>query len=674
MTNPFFAPVIGQNSEVTDGLHAPNRSTVYERLPEIMRVMDNGVPVPYDPERAPYMKEPCNTIQSRVKQAVIMMGTARSSKTCSLILGCIAKTVVDDPCDMLLLHITRDKARIFSRQELDRLMRFSPALAEKLSSVASDNNIHEKFFKDGSMLNILWPSNNNMAASTYKRVLITDHDRAPLDVSGEGSYFLQALKRIQTLQSAGMAVCESSPGFMVDNPNYVVVNAHEAPPAPGIASLYNQGDRRLYYWQCPECHFAFAPDFPNFVYDRKADTATQAAKEVYLPCPNCKHKFFDSDKRQLNLAGRWVPDGMIWEPSGELTGEARLSPWASFWQLGPIACDQSWNEMVWKYHSAMQVFERTGEMEDLKTTINTDQGKPFVVPRRLSVDAQSLRDRPRPNLWREVPTWARFLTAAVDVQGGKRRRFEVMVQAWGVDLESQTIDYFTITQTEDGEPIQPHAMVEHWNELSKQVLEKRYPLADNPNRFLSPYRMMVDTGGESGVSDNAYQYYRRNRFAYPKQIVLVKGSSRLDAPRYSVHYPESSPNPQRRKKIRAHGDVPILFLNTHQIKDTVFGALNRETPGPRYWHFPKALDDEFFTQLLAENRNSDGRWEKPSGAANEALDLIVYQWGGVYLLKADKINWERPPAYAMPLESNSYVTDGNEEVVRKPKRRRRART
>ena len=67
-------------------------------------------------------------------------------------------------------------------------------------------------FRDGSFLQIGWPSITVFSSSDYKRVALTDYDRFPEDIDGEGDGFSLASKRTTTFMSAGMTLAESSPG------------------------------------------------------------------------------------------------------------------------------------------------------------------------------------------------------------------------------------------------------------------------------------------------------------------------------------------------------------------------------------------------------------------------------------------------------------------------------
>ena len=77
----------------------------------------------------------------------------------------------------------------------------------------NDNNVHDKYFRAGNLLKIGWPSPLIvLPSSDYKYVALTDYDRWPDDVDGEGDGFSLASKRTTTFMSAGMTLVESSPG------------------------------------------------------------------------------------------------------------------------------------------------------------------------------------------------------------------------------------------------------------------------------------------------------------------------------------------------------------------------------------------------------------------------------------------------------------------------------
>ncbi|MBU2708765.1 phage terminase large subunit family protein [Zooshikella marina] len=655
----MYASTTDQFVENTDLIQAPKREKLSKSVRKILYVSQGGTMDKWDGDIVPYMWEPMDCLQLRSFSAVIFVGPARTSKTVSLVDGWAVDTIANDPADMLIVQISEEKAREFSKKRLTPAILACPETAAALSPRAYDNNVHDKILKAGNYLKIGWPSKNIFASSDWKRVLLTDYDRMEQNVGGEGSPFLLAGKRTQTFMSSGMVLAESSPGFEITDPNFRLEHKHEAPPTEGILSLYNQGDRRLFYWQCTDCREWFEPDFDLLVWDKEEPDPSKASERVTLACPHCGVEHEEKQKPEFNLKGRWLRQGEYLDKQGRKHGEPRITRFASFWQKGPTATFQTWNELVYKYKAALIEYERTGSFQSLKTTINTDQGKAFTPPREMTCSAGDLADRATNYGDRVVPEWVRFLTAAVDIQAGKNARFVVQVIGWGVDLEHIVLDRFDISQSNRPGNVQvkPGSYVEDWDLITEQVIKKSYPLADDSGRYMAIHKVACDSGGEAGVTTKAYEYYRRLRKQkLNRRFMLVKGASQFNAALIRQTYP--SPGKQKKKGARnvvIKGDVPLFMLNTHQIKDGIINDLQREFPGPRFVHFPHWLPEEFYDELTYEVRDSAGRWEKPGNGANEAFDLMVYNWAIIYHRKLESMNWEKPLPFALPWDDNPLV-------------------
>ena len=678
-----FASAARVRRELLSLVRAPNREPLSQSAPRLLYVEQNGVMVPWDGELIPYMHEPMNCLQSRKYDGLVYVGPARTGKTVSLIDAWVMHSIVNDPADMLLVQISESKAREYSKKRLGRCFDASPEVKAALSPHAYDNNVHDKIFKAGNYLKIGHPSKNVFASSDWKRVALTDYDRMDADIGGEGSAWILAGKRTQTSMSSGMILAESSPGFSITNPNYRTESAHEAPPTDGILALYNQGDRRLFYWQCTDCGEWFEPDFDLLVYDKNETDPTKASLDVLLACPHCGVLHTDKIKYPANANGKWLPQGITLDQNGQAHGEARISRIVSFWQKGPTAAFQTWNQLVYKYLAALKQYELTGSIDDLKATINTDQGKPFTPPRKIQNSAENLMNRRSDIGVKVVPIWVRFLTASIDVQGGKKTpRFEVQVVGWGKDLEHTIIDRFAITKSKrinkeeksGFTKVNPASHLEDWDLITEKVINKRYQIDDDTDRYMPILMTACDSGGEGGVTDNAYHYYRSlKRTGLSRKFMLVKGASRVTAPMIKKSYPDNTKRNDR--KASASGDVPIYLLNTDKIKDIVANSLGREEPGRRYVHLPDWLPESFFDELCSEVRKPDGKWTKvASNVRNEAFDLLVYVWAIIFQRKADRIDWDNPPCWAASIDENSEILSGSGEMSEQPKRRRRRRT
>ncbi|EFU0690430.1 phage terminase large subunit family protein [Escherichia coli] len=634
-------------------LRAPRRMLVADAVAQYMRVpMGAGNSVPWDPLVAPYVIEPMNCLASREYDAVIFVGPARTGKTIGLIDGWVIYNVICDPADMLIIQMTEEKAREHSKKRLARTFRVSPEVVSRLSPNKNDNNVYDRTFLAGNYLKIGWPSVNIMSSSDYKCVALTDYDRFPEDIDGEGDAFSLASKRTTTFMSSGMTLVESSPGRDVKDVKWRRTSPHEAPPTTGILSLYNRGDRRRWYWPCPHCGEYFQPCGDVVAGFRDIADPVLASEAAYIQCPSCSGRIMPEQKRELNGRGVWLRDGESINADGSRYGDPRRSRIASFWMEGPAAAYQTLSQLVYKLLTAEQEYETTGSEETLKTVINTDWGLPYL-PRASMEQRKSelLEQRAEPVPSRSVPDGVNFLVATVDVQAGRHRRFVVQVTGYGSRGERWIIDRYNITQSlrgdSDGESqrIDPASYPEDWDVLLTDVFHKSWPLASDPSQQMRLMAMAVDSGGEDGVTDNAYKFWRRcRRDGLGKRIYLFKGDSIRRAKLITRTFPDNTGRTGRR--AQAAGDVPLWLLQTDALKDRVNNALWRDSPGPGYVHFPDWLGSWFYDELTYEERSIDGKWSKPGRGANEAFDLMVYAEALVILHGYEKIRWPDAPEWA----------------------------
>jgi phage terminase large subunit GpA-like protein len=644
-----------------EALRPPRRAAVAQAATEALVInQPGGYAGPWSPTEAPYMVEPMNMLASRAHEAVAFVGPSRTGKTMGLLDGWMSYAVTCDPGDMLLVQMSQGKAREYSLTRIDRAIRASAALRNKMSGRGHDDNTHDKLFINGMWLKIGWPSGSQLSSSDYKYTAGTDYDRWPDDIDGEGSGYSLLLKRTQTFGRLGMCMVESSPGREITDPSWRPATPHEAPPCSGILGIYNRSDRRRWYWQCTHCGewfeakpglalFATLPredDLMEMV--RKENLPKLAAHHARIACPVCTAQIDHAAKYRLNQGGRWLADGLR-IVGGKVEGEPLASSIAGYWLGGVAAAYQSWESIVLRYLQALREYDLAGSEEALKTTINTDQGMPFMSRTiRAASDARPA-DRAEELTRYVVPAAARFLIASVDVQGGQNGRFVVQVHAVGYAGESWIVDRYEIRQSPRGKkdaPVQidPAGYAEDWDAITERVVNATY--RTGTERELRVLLTVVDTGGEDGVTPNAYAWYRRiKRAGLADRVMLIAGAAKKpEAPVLKAN--------ARDAKGRSMRDVVLYHVDTDFFKDIVSACLKRGEPGPGFMHFPKWLPQSFFEELAAEVRGPSGKWKKLR-ARNEALDLWVYVLAGCWKLAVHKIDWANPPAWAKPLEFNS---------------------
>lgn len=687
MSDDHYSTALGDVYSGFAALKPPTRVSVSVGAAQNLVIKQPGTSGgPWSPDETPYMIGPMDMLASRQHEAVVFVGPARTGKTAGLLLGWLSHNVVNDPGDMLMIQMTKEKAREFSKTDVDRSMAHSPNVMALKSPRITDSNTFDTMFRHGMWLRLAWPTVSNVSGSTYRYVAITDLDRMENaeNVDGEGPLFSLALKRTTTFLSRGMCLAESSPGIEQTDPSWVPATAHEAPPVKGILGVYNRSDRRRWYWQCPDCssHFEAAPGLRLFNLPpdeelleriREIDIAEMASEYgSRIVCPHCGVLIPASAKGKMNKTGVWLDEGQSIDDNRVIHGKASKTSVAGYWLGGVAAAYQNWRSLIERYLQGLRDYALTGSEETLKATVTTDQGMPYIS-RHL---VESLRGQRASGgisesamLRYTVPDVTRCLIASVDVQGGTTSRFVVQIHAVGPYREQWLVDRFEIRKSaregmgEDFAQIDPASYPEDWDQLTEKLLRATWKTPDD-GREMRLKLLVVDSGGEDGVTANAYAWFRRIRKSgMGSRVRLYKGGTTKDAPAIK----ESLVG---RRNAREKGDVPLLVCNPNLLSDIVAAGLNRQTPGPGYIHFPQVkhatqnplgwLPQSFFDELTSEVRGKNGVWAQIR-KRNETFDLCRMMAAGMLYLGLDKLrDWNVVPAWLAPLDQNSEVIDAED--------------
>lgn len=666
----------------------PERVTVSQAAARDRRLNNPGAYVgPWLNATTPYLVEPMDELQSLAFTGWAFAGPAQCGKT-DMFPNWLGYSAVCDPADMTLVQTSQTTARDFSIRRIDRLHRHSPAIGAMLAKGRHGDNTFDKHYRNGMMLSLSWPAITELSGKPIPRLWLTDLDRMPEDIDGEGAPFDLARKRATTYGSHGMCAAESSPGFIIDNPKWIRTSKHQAPPTRGILSIYNRGDRRRWYWECCVCHGKFEPTFDLLEWPA-TDNHMEASENVTLPCPHGCGTVYRHDphgdlpgKHGLNLGGRWVKDGMVWAKDGNMVGTPARSTIASFWLHGVAAAFSSWQTLVFNYLSAMDDYESNGSEEALKTTTNTDQGAPYL-PRSTANDRapETIKATARDHGFKTVPGAVRFLIATIDLQ---KNRFVVQVHGIALNGDVYVIDRFDIRKSqrldEDEEHlwVNPGAYLEDWKLLVDEVMEKTYELGDGSGRRMAIRRTICDSGGSEGFTENAYSFVRWLRMGDPEgqndegvytwkpglagHFMLLKGASEKQAPRVAVRFPDSQ---RKDRNAGARGEIPVLFINTNTLKDAVNHRLDRTDKGGRFF-FPNWLDDNFYIELTVEVKDPVKGWLNPKNYRNESWDLLTYCLAALLTreIHLEYMDQDDPPSWAAPWDENDLVFDP--DVDKKP--------
>jgi phage terminase large subunit GpA-like protein len=199
---------------------------------------------------------------------MVFVGPGPDRVRSATFLNWLCHTALTNPSDMMLVHMAQHTARHWSKNDLDKAIRNSPELRAALVPGRRNDNTFDKRFLSGMNLEITWPTINNLSGKTVPYTWIPDYDREPIAIDDEGDKWSLTMRRGQTAGRYRMHAAETSPGFPIENPKWIASSPHEAPPTKGLLARYNEGDRRRWYWRCPQCHSSFEPHRKLLSYPR----------------------------------------------------------------------------------------------------------------------------------------------------------------------------------------------------------------------------------------------------------------------------------------------------------------------------------------------------------------------------------------------------------------------
>lgn len=663
--------------DVLPMLDPPSRITVTRAAEMFLRVPSAGRVSNYDPTVTPYMIEPQDTTQNRAYKAVSFVGPAQTGKTLGLI-AVATHSVTCDPSPVLVVHMTRDDARAWVEDKLDPVIRQSPAVFDRLGKGKDDDTKGKKRFA-GATIEIGYPTANFLSSRSPRVVLLTDYDHfaklilGPAD-SPEGTPFGQALDRIVSWRSRGGVFVESTPARPVIDPAWSrsIARPHEfAPVAEGIVTIYNEGTRARWYWECLDCAAEFEASFDHIVYDETLDPVTAGERAVMI-CPHCGSVIEHRHKVELNRATLKGRGGWRHETAGE-TGDVcqigdkaiRRSQIASYALDGAAAAFKTWGDLVAQKQAAIGRLEAIGDESDLRKFYYTGLGRPYLpkaaadegsIPLDVIRAARTNRDRGI------CPDWAAFVVTTCDVQKG---RFVVMVTAFGLDGRRTVVDRFDLINppadapNPNGRALSPDKVAEDWQAL-EPLAGRIWPVAET-GYGLRSVACVVDYHGEPGVSDNAVKWIKARRSAGEGHVWFTsRGYGGLNQ-RDRVWYESAE---RHNGKGKGRRGIRLLNVATDRIKDTVAAALLKPADAEGAFTLPEWLSDDELREFTAENRGEKG-WSPRAGMKrNESLDLSVMAQAVAEHKGLLRIDPEAPPVWAVIGSDNPFWA-GSSEVDKK---------
>ena len=532
-------------------------------------------------ERTPYLKEVMDELSpsSPVQRVVLMAGAQiGKSETGNNWLGFV---IHHAPGPMLMVQPTVDTAKRFSKQRLAPMIEETPILKDRIANNASrdaSNSMMSKEF-DGGVLIITGANSAAGLRSMPIRYLFLDEiDAYPLDVDGEGDPIQLAEKRTTTFARRKVYMCST--------PTVKDVSR--------VEREFLRSDQRRFYVPCPHCGHKQHLQWRNLKWDND-DPQTAA-----YACEDCGTLIEERHKADMLAQGEW---------RSTAPGDGKTAGFHINSLYSPLGW-KSWAEIVAEFQQAK------GDAALLKTFVNTVLGETWEEEYATKLGADDLKNRVEFYTPGVAPARALAVTCAVDVQDN---RLAVKLVGWGRDEEGWVLDHMEIY----GDPGQQKV----WQQLDEIILK---PVA---HEMAQPVKIMataIDSGGH--FTSEVYAYCRDRR---AHNVFAIKGQSqRGKAP---IGKPTKVDLNWKGRTIKSGAEVYPVGSDT--IKSTIFARLKLNEPGPGYLHFHAELPGDYFDQLTAEKlvtRYVKGfpvrEWTKKSGARNEALDVMVYNYAALQWL------------------------------------------
>ncbi len=613
-------------------------------------------------EVAPYLREivDCLSVESPVREVSVMKGV-QLGFTVGVIensIGYYIDHVKTAP--MMLVTADLELAKLRVEQYITPMLQWSGLShlikSNDLMSTRKSGKTEARIeWLGGGFLIPLGAQNANKLRSISVRVLLRDEiDGWPDTVGRDGDPIKLSSDRTVAFEGSRKIVDLSTP----------LIKGQSK-----IQQRFERGDQRRYFVCCLKCNH---PQVLRWRRENK-DTGevtgivweTERGRivpdSVHYLCEACGHPHSNDDKTRLLSPEH----GAEWRPTAEpLTEQHRSYHLSSLYS--PVGmqtwatCVEAWLE-AWDEENS-----RPKDMRKLQVFYNNVLGEPFEL-RGQKLRFQNVSAHRRhayhygeiPNQWADVHCGGPvlLLTCAVDVH---QDNLAVAVFGWCRDRRAILVDYWRFHG--DTEQLDDEGTWGRLRKLIERTAPEEWYVADDGKRYPISVTLI-----DSGYRKNAVHEFCHQ---YEAGVFPVKGR---DAPPNSAAIREFS-------EYTTPMGTTAYTITVDLYKDRWSAALRRGWDGislQPHGHFNAPIDatdkqlKELTTEVKRERIDPRTRerigweWHRPSGAANELWDLLVYNNAALDLiawnvcrgqLGMESVNWTA--FYDLLLEQQPYFVEG----------------
>ena len=556
-----------------------------------------AMPGPWRNDKTPYLTEIMNELNNYETEEIVFCKCTQVGGT-EAELNMLGYIIQQDAAPSMVVYPSDKLGESISENRIKPMLKASPTLRERYYELRSQK-MEMQF--DGMYLTISGANSpSSLASRAIKYLFLDEVDKYPGASKKEADPISLARERTKTFANRKI--------YLTSTPT--IKSGHI------WKNLLDCDVEKHYFVPCPHCGEMIELVFANLRFPKKDDelTASDRADQAVYVCQECGCVINDQHKAEMLRFGEWR---IVKENN---SARRKIGYWISV----------LYSPFVRFSEIALEWINSQGDNERLQNFINSWLAEPWEDT-RLTTSADVVLERQTEFEEFTIPTWAKFLTAGVDVQ---ETCLYWTIRAWGNYITSQNIC---------------HGQAMSWADIER-VMNYGYQKEDGTQLVVS--LCLIDSGFDT---DAVYDFCANNSdWALP-----VKGSSRV----MTEHFHLSKIN---KTDSKAYG-MNLCVVDGGKYKDMIAARMKKEN-GRGAWMVYQGCDMEYAKQVTSEHKVQVKKgeqlvqvWElKASHTDNHYLDCEVYAlaaadiWGvrSMHLLEDEKQEEkkERPEKEETPEE------------------------
>lgn len=614
---------------------APRRDVTVSQWADAERVLSpkgSAAPGQWVTDRNPPTREPMDalSVRSSVHEVTLMwpIQFAKSEVGVNL----VGYVICEAGGPIMVCFPGEVSVRKWTAQKLNPMVEDTPAVRERLTSVASREAANRSDFKDfeGGQLYIEHAGSPARLKSTSARWLVVDEfDEFAAQFVGNGDDPAEMLDgRTSAFPSTYKRLYISSPQMLATSRIY---------------AKFLEGDQRRYHVPCPHCGHRQHLKWDGLKW---ADTRhPQHGRHAWYQCEECGKSIEEHHKTWMIEHGAWVA-GNPMAPSHMRSYHINCLYYQ--FGLGP-----RWGELAEMWIGAKN------DPAKRKVFINDRLAEPWEDESSRRVKHEALADQAEHYFLRTAPEGVLAVTAGVDTQDD---RLAVQIVGWGRGLAFWVLDYVEIPGDPSGDEV--------WHSLAK-LLTAQVLHESGCTMPIEAYAQ--DAAGHK--TEDVKAFIRRARSLGVRRPLCIFGAKPANAP---ILKKGQTSDITWRNQVDKSG-LQVWHVGTVAAKHWLFGRISLDArrdaefsaavaseeanarsqaratkpvpPPARTCHFTSELPEDYFPGLTSEVFDpAKGRYDKKRGVKrNEPLDTWVYAFAAAHhpdlrLHRYTAADWDRRAA------------------------------